>query len=94
MWSHVVPASTMNAIVSHGRVVLVLEVWQEKQLRDLAWHWDTVYDIAVVDGTWTAKFTGPGQSEPLTGGSARELRKLIRADYARRKSAASTGWRM
>jgi hypothetical protein len=72
----------------------VLDGWQEKQLSDLAWHWDSVYDIAVVDGTWTAKFLSPDQSEVLKAETADDLRKQIRADYARRKSLASTGSRM
>lgn len=65
----------------------MLDGWQEKQLRDLCYHWGEVFDIVVTDGIWTARFMGEAQAEVLRAESAELLRNLIRADYLRRKRA-------
>ncbi len=58
----------------------------EASLRDLAHHWDTAYDFAVSDGTWTARPRGE-RASILTADSAHELREKVRLDYAERRSA-------
>jgi hypothetical protein len=58
------------------------------ELADLRWHWDSAYEINVSGQAWTARFLGG--AETLQAASAGELRLLIRADYAARKTAATS----
>lgn len=67
----------------------MLEIDQQHDLLDLHWHWGSAYDVAVVDGTWSARYRGT--DDELTAGTATELRQAIRADYGKRKGGG--GWR-
>jgi len=65
------------------------EPGEQERLADLRWHWDLAYEISLSGEAWTARFLGgPGA---LSAGSAEELRNLIRADYAGRKAAETSG---
>jgi hypothetical protein len=61
-------------------------------LMQLCWHWDHDYQLAVVDGTWTAV----PRSEPddpeavLTAPDAWSLRMLLREDSAARRARQRT----
>jgi hypothetical protein len=71
----------------------MLDAWQERELRDLAWHWSEAYEISVVDDTWTAvPLVEP--ATVLTADSAQELRELVRIDYADRAEAKRAASRL
>jgi hypothetical protein len=61
----------------------------QEELADLRWHWDLAYEINLSSDTWTARFLGADGY--LQASSADDLRSLIRADYASRKTTAATG---
>jgi hypothetical protein len=47
----------------------------------LQWHWDGYYKIAVADGVWRAqRLDQPARF--ITADSARELRQMMKDDYA------------
>ena len=53
-------------------------------LADLRWHWGEAYEINCTAGTWTAQYLT--DTAFLSASSEPELRKLIRQDYADRRS--------
>lgn len=68
----------------------VLGPGDEADLIDLAFHWNEAYDIAVLDGIWTARaICNP--LTVLTADTADELRTMIRSDYAKVSSRAGAG---
>lgn len=69
----------------------MLDAWSETQLRDICYHWDTAYDISVIDGVWTARFLGPSVGELLQAGHPDLLRQMIRSDYGKRKETERSG---
>jgi hypothetical protein len=67
----------------------VLSPADEASLIDLSFHWGSVYDMAVLDGTWTAKSVADPQTV-LSAPTADELRRMVRADYAGRPRVPMT----
>jgi hypothetical protein len=54
-------------------------------LADLKMHWDSAYVIGLDGDIWSATFRGT--ADELRAHTCRELRTLIRADYAYRRQA-------
>ncbi len=64
----------------------------EISLIDLSFNWGSAYDIAVLDGVWSAKSVSH-PATVLTADTADDLRHLIRADYANASRRAGAGRR-
>jgi hypothetical protein len=64
---------------------------QASALADLQFHWGERYEVALEDGTWSARWRGTGEVMTATGEDA--LRQMIREDYVRRQRAFFTGLR-
>lgn len=56
---------------------------EQTDLISLTFHWDTAYRFEVVDGVWRATPHGD-PATVLTADTARDLRQLVRDDYAAR----------
>jgi hypothetical protein len=68
----------------------VLGPADEIALIDLSFNWGSAYDIAVLDGVWSAKSVDH-PATILTADGPEELRRLIRADYGNASRRAGEG---
>jgi hypothetical protein len=59
---------------------------QDRELKQLRWHWGDAYDIDVVDGEWQAK-RKDGEGGTLTASGPDELRDAMFTDYNRKAVA-------